>query len=38
MMQTGKTVVEDCKGYKTKEYLKKKKLMLKIHNIKILET
>lgn len=31
-------VVEDSKGFKTREYLMKKKLMKKIHNIDILET
>lgn len=31
-------VVEDCKGLQTPEYKKKKKLMLKIHGIKIFET
>jgi hypothetical protein len=34
----GKMVVEDCKGCKTEVYRIKKKLMLYIHNIKILET
>lgn len=34
---TGQTVVEDAKGYRTKEYLKKKRLMLKVHGIKIHE-
>jgi hypothetical protein len=34
---TGETVVEDSKGYKTREYLKKKRLMKKIHNITITE-
>ncbi len=31
-------IVDDCKGFKTREYLKKRKLMLKIHGITILET
>lgn len=34
---TGKTVVEDVKGFRTREYLKKKRLMLKVHNIEITE-
>lgn len=34
---TGQTIVEDAKGYRTKEYLKKKRLMKKVHNIKIKE-
>lgn len=34
---TGQTIVEDVKGFKTKEYLKKRKLMFKIHGIKIIE-
>lgn len=34
---TGQTIVEDAKGYRTKEYLKKKRLMLKVYNIKIKE-
>lgn len=33
----GKTVVEDTKGVKTKEYIIKRKLMLWVHNIKIIE-
>ena len=35
---TGQRVVEDAKGYRTKEYKNKKRLMAKIHNIKIKET
>ena len=35
---TGEKVVEDCKGYRTKEYRKKKRLMKKIYNIEIFET
>lgn len=35
--ETGETVVEDSKGFRTREYIKKRKLMLKIHNIKIKE-
>jgi hypothetical protein len=34
----GKQVVEDCKGHLTAEYKKKKKLMLKVHGIEIVET
>ena len=33
----GKTVVEDAKGMKTKEYIIKRKLMLHIHGIRIKE-
>ena len=35
---TGKTVVEDSKGVRTKEYRIKKKLMLYVHGVKIHET
>lgn len=35
---TGAQVVEDAKGFRTKEYKKKKRLMLKVHGIKINET
>lgn len=35
---TGETIVEDFKGHRTREYNKKKALMLKVHGIKILET
>lgn len=35
---TGWMVVEDTKGYKTREYRKKKKLMWKVHRIRIRET
>ena len=31
-------VVEDCKGFKTRDYIIKRKLMLKIHGIRIRET
>lgn len=37
-LRNGVRVVEDCKGYKTPEYLRKKRLMLKIHGIEIFET
>ena len=36
--QNGETVVEDVKGFKTPEYIIKKKLMLYIHGIIITET
>ena len=36
--QDGKTVVEDCKGYRTDAYKIKKKLMLQVHCIRIYET
>lgn len=34
---TGKTVVEDVKGYRTQEYIIKRKLMLYLHGIRIKE-
>ena len=34
---TGKTVVEDAKGFRTEKYLIKRKLMLYVHNIRIKE-
>lgn len=37
-VRTGETVVEDTKGFRTKEYLLKRKLMLFLHNIRVLET
>ena len=36
--ENGKPVVEDSKGVKTKDYILKRKLMLALYNIKILET
>ena len=33
----GKTVVEDAKGMRTKDYILKRKLMLWVHNIRIVE-
>ena len=36
--QNGKLVVEDAKGYRTDVYRLKKKLMLKVHGIRVLET
>ena len=35
--QDGKTVVEDTKGFKTKDYIIKRKLMLYVHGIRIVE-
>lgn len=35
---TGKTVVEDSKGVRTADYVIKRKLMLKVHGIRIYET
>lgn len=34
----GNTIVEDVKGMRTKDYIIKRKLMLWVHGIKILET
>lgn len=34
----GRTVVEDCKGMRTKEYVIKRKLMLHVYGIRIKET
>ena len=36
-VKTGKTVVEDSKGVRTKDYVIKRKLMLYVHNIRIKE-
>jgi hypothetical protein len=36
--QDGKRVVEDCKGYRTPEYVIKRKLMLYLKKIRIRET
>ena len=36
-VQDGETVVEDTKGFKTPEYVIKRKLMLWIHHIRIIE-
>ena len=36
-VDTGEEIVEDAKGFKTREYIKKKRLMKKIHNITIYE-
>ena len=35
--EDGKTVVEDTKGFKTKDYIIKRKLMLYVHGIRIRE-
>lgn len=35
---TGQLIVEDAKGFRTREYRKKKKLMWKVHRIRIKET
>lgn len=35
--ENGETVVEDTKGFKTKDYIIKRKLMLYIHKIRIKE-
>lgn len=35
--ENGKTVVEDTKGFRTKDYIIKRKLMLFIHGIRIKE-
>ncbi len=35
---TGKKVVEDSKGFRTKDYIIKRKLMLQVHGIRIYET
>ena len=36
-IEDGKTVVEDTKGFRTKDYILKRKLMLYIHRIRIRE-
>lgn len=36
-MENGKKVVEDTKGFKTKDYIIKRKLMLYVHNIRVKE-
>ncbi len=38
IMATGEKVVEDCKGYETKTFKKKEKLMKKIYGITIKKT
>lgn len=37
-IQNGEIVVEDTKGFRTKDYIVKRKLMLWIHGIRIKET
>lgn len=37
-VKDGQTVVEDCKGMRTAEYVIKRKLMLYIYGVRILET
>lgn len=37
-IEDGNPVVEDTKGFKTKDYIIKRKLMLSIHGIRIKET
>ena len=34
----GELITEDCKGFKTKDYIIKRKLMLMVHDIEITET
>ncbi len=34
----GELIVEDCKGFRTKDYVLKRKLMLWVHGIRIFET
>ena len=36
-MENGKKVVEDTKGFKTKDYIIKRKLMLYVHKIRVKE-
>jgi hypothetical protein len=36
-IEDGRKVVEDVKGFKTREYKRKKKMMLAVHNIQIIE-
>ena len=36
-LENGETVVEDTKGYKTPDYIIKRKLMLQVHGIRIRE-
>ena len=37
-IKDGQLVVEDCKGFRTPEYIIKRKLMLYVHGIRIYET
>lgn len=34
---TGETIVCDVKGFRTREFIRKRKLMLKVHQIKVIE-
>lgn len=36
--ENGQTIVEDCKGMKTQQYIIRRKLMLWVHGIRIRET
>lgn len=36
-LRSGEVIVEDVKGYRTKEYKKKRRLMLEVHGIEIKE-
>lgn len=36
--RTGQKIVEDTKGHRTREYLKKRRLMKKIYNVDVFET
>lgn len=36
--KTGKTIVEDSKGFRTQQYIIRRKLMLFLHGIRVLET
>ena len=36
-VENGETVVEDTKGFKTKDYIIKRKLMLHVHGVRIRE-
>lgn len=38
LAETGETIVEDAKGFRTAEYKKKRRLMKKVHGITIKET
>jgi hypothetical protein len=35
--ENGVTIVEDCKGFRTPEYVIKRKLMMQVHGIRIRE-
>lgn len=38
LAETGETIVEDAKGFRTAEYKKKRRLMEKVHGITVKET